>query len=124
MLSKLKANANATIKVDYDYAGDRYERVGSGGFPVYSAGTSVNVVKAGDNAIENVVVNGVVLQIDGPNANGTYYGNTPHHNTFEASGCYNKTRVCWYLTNNRSGSFGGNGMYWMYIDNVKVQIAQ
>lgn len=124
VLSKLKANANATIKVDYDYAGDRYERVGSGGFPVYSAGTSVNVVKAGDNAIENVVVNGVVLQIDGPNANGTYYGNTPHHNTFEASGCYNKTRVCWYLTNNRSGSFGGNGMYWMYIDNVKVQIAQ
>lgn len=124
VLSKLKANANATIKVDYDYAGDRYESVGSGGYPVYSAGTSNSVVEKGDNEIENVVVSGVQLAIDGPNQNGTFYGNTPHHNTFNASGCSNSTRVCWYLTNNRAAAFAGNGMYWMYIDNVKVQIAQ
>lgn len=124
VLSRLKANANATITVSYDYAGDRYESVGSGGFPVYSAGTSTSVVEKGDNEIENVVVSSVVLAIDGPNANGTYYGNTPHHNDYNATGCSNATRVCWYLTNNRAGSFGGNGMYWLYIDNVKVKIAQ
>ncbi len=121
-LSKLKSGANATIKVDYDYAGDRYERVGSGGYPVYSAGTSTSVVTAGDDTIDNVVVSSVVLAIDGPNANGTYYGNTPHHNSFNASGCGNTTRVCWYLTNNRAGSFGGNGVYWLYLDNIKISI--
>ncbi|MDO4758364.1 MAG: fimbrillin family protein [Rikenellaceae bacterium] len=124
VLSRLKSGANATIIVSYDYAGDRYESVGSGGFPVYSAGTSTSVVEKGDNEIENVVISGQVLAIDGPNANGTYYGNTPHHTSFNASGCANTTRVCWYLTNNRSAEFAGNGMYWLYIDNVKVQIAQ
>ncbi|MBR4052967.1 MAG: fimbrillin family protein [Alistipes sp.] len=124
VLSKLKPNANASIKVDYDYAGDRYEAVGSGGFPVYSAGTTTSVVTAGDDEIPSVFVGSVELAIDGPNANGTYYGVTPHHNTFTATGCANTTRVSWYITNNRSGSFAGNGMYWMYIDNVKVQIAQ
>lgn len=124
VLSRLKSGANATITVSYDYAGDRYESVGSGGFPVYSAGTSTSVVEKGDNEIENVVISGQVLAIDGPNANGTYYGNTPHHTSFNASGCANTTRVCWYLTNNRSAEFAGNGMYWLYIDNVKVQIAQ
>lgn len=122
-LAKLKSGANATIKVDYDYAGDRYEAIGSGGYPVYSAGTSTSVVTAGDDTIDNVAVSSVVLAIDGPNQNGTYYGNTPHHNSFNASGCGNTTRVCWYVTNNRAGSFGGNGMYWLYIDNIKVQIA-
>lgn len=124
VLTKLKPNANASIKVDYDYAGDRYEAVGSGGFPVYSAGTSTSVVTAGDDEIDNVVVGSVEIAIDGPNANGTYYGVTPHHNVYTATGCSNTTRVSWYLTNNRSGSFAGNGMYWLYIDNVKVQIAQ
>ena len=124
LLTKLKPNANASIRVDYDYAGDRYEAVGSGGFPVYSAGTTTSVVTAGDDTIPSVVVADVVLAIDGPNADGTFYGNTPHHNTFTAAGCGNTTRVSWYLTNNRSAGFAGNGMYWMYIDNVKVQIAQ
>lgn len=124
VLSKLKADANASIKVDYDYAGDRYEAVGDGGFPVYSAGTTTSVVTAGDDEIPSVVVSSVTLAIDGPNANGTYYGVTPHHNTFTATGCANTTRVSWYLTNNRAAGFAGNGMYWMYIDNVKVQIAQ
>lgn len=123
-LWRLKESANATISVTYDYAGDRYEAVGSGGYPVYSAGVSSSVVSAGDDEIDNVIVSGVQLAIDGPNANGTYYGNTPHQNTFEAGGCSKTTRVCWYLTNNRSAGFAGNGMYWMYIDNVKVQIAQ
>lgn len=124
VLSKLKAGANAPIKVDYDYAGDRYEAVGSGGFPVYSAGTTTSVVTAGDDEIPSVVVSSVTLAIDGPNADGTYYGVTPHHNTFTATGCANTTRVSWYVTNNRAAAFAGNGMYWMYIDNVKVQIAQ
>lgn len=124
VLTKLKPNANASIRVDYDYAGDRYEAVGSGGFPVYSAGTTTSVVTAGDDTIPSVVVADVVLAIDGSNADGTFYGNTPHHNTFTAAGCGNTTRVSWYLTNNREAGFAGNGMYWMYIDNVKVQIAQ
>lgn len=122
-LTKLKSGTNATIKVDYDYAGDRYEAVGSGGFPVYSAGTSKTRVQKGNNAIENVVVGSVTLAIDGPNKNGTFYGNTPHHHSFNAGGCDNTTRVCWYVTNNRASGFAGNGMYWLYIDNVKVQIA-
>ncbi|MBR0330352.1 MAG: hypothetical protein IIX12_02005 [Alistipes sp.] len=124
VLSKLKANANATIRVAYDYAGDRYEAVGNGGYPVYSAGVSNSVVTAGDDKIETVVVGDVVLSIDGPNANGTYYGVTPHHNSFDAAGCSSTTRVSWYLTNNRASGFAGNGMYWMYLDNIKVQIAQ
>lgn len=124
VLSKLKANANATIRVAYDYAGDRYEAVGDGGYPVYSAGVSNSVVTAGDDKIETVIVGDVVLSIDGPNADGTYYGVTPHHNSFDAPGCSSTTRVCWYLTNNRASGFAGNGMYWMYLDNIKVQIAQ
>ena len=121
-LSRLKPNANARIKVEYNYAGDRYEAVGSGGYPVYSAGTSSSVVTAGDDAIENVLVASVALTIDGPNKNGTYYGNTPHYNSFQATGCGNTTRVSWYVTNNRASSFAGNGMYWLYIDNIKISI--
>lgn len=122
-LSRLKSGANATIRVAYDYAGDRYEATGSGGYPVYSAGTSTSRVQKGDNQIEQVVVNSQVLAIDGPNKNGTYYGNTPHHNTFDAQGCGNTTRVSWFVTNNRASAFAGNGMYWLYIDNIKIQIA-
>jgi hypothetical protein len=127
VLSKLKPSASVSIKVEYDYAGDRYEGVdvgGDSGFPVYSAGTSISVVTAGDDEIDNVVVGGVAIAIDGPNANGTYYGVTPHHNVYTATGCSNTTRVSWYVTNNRPSAFAGNGMYWLYIDNVKVQIAQ
>lgn len=123
VLSKLKPSVSVSIEVQYDYAGDRYEAVGSGGYPVYSAGTSTSVVEKGDNEIENIQVASVQLAIDGPNANGTYYGNTPHRNTFTASGCSNTTRVCWYVTNNRAAEFAGNGMYWLYIDNVKIKIA-
>lgn len=122
-LNRLKSGTNATIKVEYNYAGDRYERVGSGGYPVYSAGTSTSVVNKGDNAIGNVVVNGVVLAIDGPGNNSTYYGNTPHYNSFNASGCNSSTRVSWSLTNNRAAAFAGNGMYYLYIDNIRVSIA-
>lgn len=123
-LSRLKPDANAKIRVAYDYAGDRYEATGSGGYPVYSAGTSTSRVQKGDNQIEQVVVSSQVLAIDGPNKNGTYYGNTPHHNTFDAQGCGNTTRVSWFVTNNRASAFAGNGMYWLYIDNIKIQIAQ
>lgn len=123
VLSGIKAGKSISIKVEYNYAGDRYESVGSGGFPVYSAGCSESVVQKGDNSIERVAVSSVVLSIDGPNANGTYYGNTPHYNSYTIDGCSNATRVCWSLTNNRSASFAGNGMYWLYIDNVKVSVA-
>lgn len=121
-LSRLKPNANARIKVEYNYAGDRYEAVGSGGYPVYSAGTSSSVVTAGDDTIDNVVVSGVALTIDGPNKNGTYYGKTPHYKSFQAAGCSNTTRVSWFVTNNRASSFAGNGMYWLYIDNIRISI--
>lgn len=122
-LNGIKAGKSIRIKVEYDYAGDRYEAVGSGGYPVYSSGCSDNVVTVGDDQIERLAVDSEVLQIDGPNANGTFYGNTPHHKSYTIDGCSNKSRVCWFLTNNRKGSFAGNGMYWLYIDNVKVTVA-
>ncbi|WP_297606890.1 hypothetical protein [uncultured Alistipes sp.] len=116
--------APATIRVTYDYAGDYFEGVGSGGFPVYSAGCSRTAVKHGSDAIERVAenVNGIVLASDGNHDNSAMYGVTPHTESYTMEACDAETRLSWSVTNNRASSFAGNGQYWLYIDNVRVSI--
>lgn len=121
-LANLKAPAK--IRVTYDYAGDYFEGVGSGGFPVYSAGCSKTVVNKGADTIERIAenVNGVVLASDGSHDNSTLYGFTPHTESYTMTECDATTRLSWSVTNNRSRGFAGNGQYWVYIDNVRVSI--
>ena len=45
-----------------------------------------------------------------------------HANDFRIAGCTSDVRLSWRVTTDRGGT--GNGCYWLYIDNIKVQIVQ
>jgi hypothetical protein len=47
-----------------------------------------------------------------------------HANDFRIAGCTSDVRLSWRVTTDRKGGIGGNGCYWLYIDNIKVQIVQ
>ncbi|MEG2613847.1 MAG: fimbrillin family protein [Alistipes sp.] len=125
-LSGIKAGKTPKVSVSYDYAGDRYNGSGGkSGAPVITFGytTIQGAIKVGDE-ITNKLINGVAISIDGPDQNGTYYGNTPHHVLQTIPVCTPDTRLSWQITNNRGSHFAANGNYWLYIDNIKVQISK
>ncbi len=122
----IKSGRSVKIRVTYDYAGDLHEGTGSGGFPVYYAGCTKTLVEKGDDAIERIAenVNGVVLASDGQNGSNAIYGYTPHTETYTMDNCDGETRLSWSVTNNHPNAFAANGQYWLYIDNIRVSIAQ
>ncbi|MEG1406207.1 MAG: hypothetical protein RSC34_06325, partial [Alistipes sp.] len=85
--------------------------------------TTQGAIAVGD-VITNKLIDGVAINIDGPDRNGTYYGNTPHHVSQSIPSCTPDTRLSWQVTNNRSSHFAANGNYWLYIDNIKVKIVK
>ena len=123
---------SAKVAVCYDYLGDRYNQVGDqAGNPLVTFGytdisgdeTPISVTTKISGS--NIIVNEVAIGIDGNGDN----SNTPIYDlqmkntqTGVINSCSNKTRLSWYLFNNKKGEFAGNGSYWLYIDNIKVSI--
>ena len=123
-VANLKEGATVRVRVEYDYAGDRYNATGGkSGNPLVTFGYTTNqgTFAAGDN-IDNVVVSDMQIPIDGNDNNTPYYGNTPHVHTVYITTCDALTRLCWKLSNNRPSAFAANGVYWMYIDNIRITI--
>lgn len=124
-LSQIKEGKSVKLNVSYNYAADLHEEMGSGGSVTFWAGTTTTSGNIkGDVGITNVVLGESVLATDGPMAKGSWYGNTPHTQTYTVSGCGSTTRLSWRVGTNRGGSIAGRGYYWLYIDNVKVSIAK
>lgn len=124
-LTVIKEGKSVRLHVEFDYASDLYEGTGSGGSTTYWAGTTTNSgLLNGSNEIENVVLGETTIPRDGPGNNGTWYGSTPHTQSYEVDGCGSTTRLSWRVGVSRGSSIGGNGNYWLYIDNIKVSIVK
>ena len=146
-LTKLKSGANASIKVVFDmgcYIPNKcYEKTG-----VFSSGTwddsnnKMAYCMAGThtnaaNPIDGNNQGGVTDQFtnhatfermaDETGDTGNFVENNfPHKGvSFVASGTDHSTRVCWWaLTDREDSVLGKNCHYYIYIDNIKIQIAQ
>lgn len=141
-LSKLKDDANATIKVQFDMG--CYVRLGRDG--LFNGQDKLDDTK---NAVTSCVAgthtNSQNSKIDGQNQNDVagqmtsaytspYYvsqygensfGSTFPTSSFTASGAGKTTRVVWWANTTRADSkVAANCNYYLYIDNIKVSIAQ
>ncbi len=130
-MSRMYDGVNVKVYVRYDYSGDRYNEAGSqSGNPVVTfgytdiTGTEESAINVTDN-VANVIINSQAIDIDG-NANNTaiYSAEMRHSTGGVITSCTNKTRLSWSVTNNKDGEIGGNGSYWLYIDNIKVSLGE
>lgn len=140
-LSKLKENADATIKVQYDMG--CYVRLGRDGLngrdklddtknAVTScvAGTHTNSQNSKiDGQNQNDVAGQMTLAYTSPYYVSQYgensFGSTFPTSSFTASGAGKTTRVVWWANTTRADrKFAANCNYYLYIDNIKVSIAQ
>ena len=126
-ISNIKAGMNVNVHVAYDYAGDRYNGTGGkSGNPVVSFGytTTQGAIGISTN-ISNTVINEEVINIDGNDNNTPYYGITPHSKErLLVPNCTSEVRLSWKVSDNHGRAFAANGVYWLYIDNIRVSIAQ
>lgn len=126
-MRNIKAGMNVNVRVSYNYAGDRYNGAGGkSGNPVMSFGyTATQGAIAAGTDISDVLINEESINIDGNDNNTPYYGSTPHaKSSLLIPNCTSDVRLSWKLTNNRGSAFAANGSYWLYIDNIRVSIAQ
>ena len=118
-LSAIKSGSNVKLKVYFDYGGNRNEYALSlsgnpNANPIMSFGTTT---ETGNPDPGTGQIDGEVLAID------SEYGNIPQNSTPKiVEGCTNSTRLTWRVSTNRDGGFGGNGNYWLYLDNIRVKI--
>lgn len=125
-IDNLKPGVSVKVKVTYDYSGARYNAAGgSSGNVLMSFGyTGYEATKEGiaaATALDHPLIEDEAIGLDAT-GNGLHYGNTPHSRSVEIPSCDADTRLCWKVYNDRAGAFGANGVYWLYIDNVRVSI--
>ena len=127
-ISHIKSNTSVKVSVSYDYATDRYNASGGkSGNPLITFGYTekTGTAKAGDdNFLTTLFNNKEITALDCDNGNDEkYYGHTTHtEQNLIIETCSQKTRLGWRISNNRKGAFAANGVYRLYIDNVRVSI--
>lgn len=124
-LAGIKPGKTPTIRVSYTYCGTLFEGVGSGGNILVSAGyTRQQGGIDSNNAISDITVPETALGKDATDNNPHYDLAGLHPNSYTVTGADAQVRLSWRVTTDRKGGLGGNGCYWLYIDNITVQIAQ
>lgn len=119
-LAKIKSGKSVMLKVSFSYGANRAEYGTGSGNPTLTFGhTTQSGVLAPSSDIETAVLSNLEVS----SLNGSYT-NTPFNAEFEIDNCTNATRLSWQSNTTRGGSIGGNGNYWIYLDNIKVQIAK
>ena len=122
-LSSIKSGSTVKLKVYFDYGGNRVEYSETFGIvdttpnanPIMSFGTTTETGNPGPGKGE--IEGGEVLSID------SEYGKVPEDTTPRIlTGCTNSTRLTWLVSTDRNDNLAGNGNYWLYLDNIKVQI--
>ena len=121
-LARLKSNANANIRVTFNYAANSrtYGVISIDDILLYFGSTTTTGSISPKTNISNTVINGKsVTELGGS------FSNIAAEESVTVSGCNSKTRLSWIVGS--SGSAGlkaGNANQWLYIDNIKVQIAK
>lgn len=122
-LTGIKPGKTPTISVSYTYCGTLFEGVGSGGNILASAGyTRQTGGINSDNGISDITVPESSLNKDATGNNAYYDRAGLHAKSYTITGADAQVRLSWRVTTDRKGGMGGNGCYWLYIDNIKVQI--
>jgi len=121
-LSGIKEGSSIKISVTYDYSGGEIEWKGWGGklgTPIYSYGyTTTAGGFHGNQDLENTIASNI------------YQGTSGNFNSVSMKGrytlesCSNKTRLSWSATVEKAYGWVQNGNYWLYLDNIKVQITK
>lgn len=122
------------VKITFDYVGGQdawmmdsnKDKGGTYGNPVFSYGyTTDNTALNGATDIENVLDEGINVETD------KTWESPYNTRTDYIENCVNGTRLSWKVTVNRVGSqtswtgiFGANGNHYLYIDNIRIQIAK
>lgn len=119
-ITTLKSGVNAKVKVMFDYGADRAEYgIGSGNPTLTFGYTTDTGALAPSGDLSNIVVSASeVTSLSGS------FTSTSLSRSVTIDGLSNGTRLSWQSGTTRGNSFAGNGNYWIYLDNIKVQIAQ
>lgn len=123
-MSNLKSNAK--VRVMFDYGGGSTDfGLGDVGASLMSFGYTTNSGNNTAGSGQNVSIdNAVVSKLD-VGLNASFDGDLKPYNNGEGiviDNCSAATRFTWAVTTSRGGSFAGNANYWLYLDNIKVQI--
>lgn len=122
-LTGIKPGKTPTVRVSYTYCGTLFEGVGSGGNILASAGyTRQTGGINSDNVISDITVPETSLGKDATDNNAYYDRAGLHAKSYTIAGADAQVRLSWRVTTDRKGGWGGNGCYWLYIDNITVQI--
>lgn len=119
-MSKLKSTANVNLRVTFTYsAALRTYLMSTGSTMMHFGTTTTSGVISPSTDISNVAISDFVIS----DTAGSF---TSIYNQAEAtcSGCTNATRLSWIADTNAEGALAGNANFWLYVDNIKVQIAQ
>lgn len=141
-MKSLKSGANVTLKVEFDmgaYANSGYEREND---IFCMAGIHTSPENSTLNGKETTTVAGKEINdynripgmfsshclttgYLGNNYNNDSFGSTFPTYSFTANGCTSATRLCWIPCCVQTTWFtSGNAHYYIYIDNIRVSIAQ
>ena len=140
-MKALKSGANVTLKVEFDmgaYANSGYGKNNdifctagvhtssesnalNGIVTTTVAGTDINDYSRVPKMFSSVCLTTGYL---GNNYNNDSFGSTFPTYSFTASGCSSATRFGWVPCCIQQNWGGGNAHYYIYLDNIKVSIAQ
>lgn len=120
-MARLKENANATLSVSFTYSGAVVTGVvfSKDGQTLMSVGwTSTTGAIMGETDLQNLGLSGFVIE----NMTGSFDA-VANPMTVTLTGCNNTSRISFGADHNAGGAFGANANFHLYIDNIKVQIA-
>lgn len=119
-ITTLKSGVNAKVKVMFDYGANRDEYgIGSGNPTLTFGYTTDTGALAPSGDLSNIVVSASeVTSLSGS------FTSTSLSRSVTIDGLSNGTRLSWQSGTTRGNSLAGNGNYWIYLDNIKVQIAE
>jgi hypothetical protein len=138
----LKSGANVTLKVEFDMGAYANSGYGSDNDIFCMAGTHTSPESSTLNGKETTTVAGKEINdynripgmfgshclttgYLGNNYNNDSFGSTFPTYSFTANGCTSATRLCWIPCCVQPTWFtAGNAHYYIYIDNIRVSIAQ
>ena len=129
-MSNLKSNTK--VRIMFDCGGGSTDwGLGDAGASWMSFGYTTNsgnnhaggtgIVKTGQEVkIDNAIVSKVDVGL-----NASFDGDLKPYNNGEGiviDNCSAATRFTWAVTTSKGGALAGNANYWLYLDNIKVQI--
>lgn len=120
-LSAIKDGKSVKIKVTYKYSGSKNEYAGSNkGTAKFTHGyTTITGCINGNDGIENQIGDTMDTGDDG-----SYTSITRSGGYTTESVCGNTTRLSWRVSVDRPNEFAQGGNYWLYLDDVTVQIVK